>query len=168
MNRFRAAPQGRRNAPGARHVPVVLPVVEVEVDDTGTIDVRLDREPYLASETLQREDLSSVLDAITAELGMPARVEIREPDGSTFTDIVTPPSLPESELEVTAPCRLGPSGSGFIPGEKIAVAVVVAHQVAAEDGTTQLRLPAALIAGWPGVVLLGRSSGTLIVDEGAS
>lgn len=169
MNRFRASSPSRGNAPGSRHVPVVLPLVEVDVDDTGMINVRLDREPYRSSEALYREDLSSALDAITIDLGTPARVEIREPDGSRFTDIVTPPqAVPESRSEVTPEFRPELFGGGFIPGEKIAVAVVVAHQLAAADGTAQFRLPAAMMADRPGVVLLGRSSGTLIVDEGTS
>lgn len=169
MNRFRAASPSRGNAPGSRHVPVVLPLVEIDVDDTGMINVRLDREPYRSSEALYREDLSSALDAITIDLGTPARVEIREPDGSRFTDIVTPASsAPESQSKVTPELRPEPFNGGFIPGERIAVAVVVAHQLAAVDGTAQLRLPAALMADRFGVVLLGRSSGTLIVDAGAS
>lgn len=169
MNRFRAASASRGNAPRSRRVPVVLPLVEVDVDDTGMIKVRLDREPYRSGEALHREDLSRVLDAITIDLGTPARVEIREPDGSTFTDIVTPaPAVPESQSEVTPAFRPEPFNGGFIPGERIAVAVVVTHQLAAADGTAQLRLPAAMMADRPGVVLLGRSSGTLIVDAGAS
>ena len=169
MNRFRAASTSGGNAPGSCHVPVVLPLVEVDVDDTGMIQVHLDREPYRSSEGLYREDLSSVLDAITIDLGTPARVEIREPDGSTFTDIVTPASsAPESQSKVTPELRPELFGGGFIPGERIAVAVVVAHQVASADGTAQLRLPSAMMADRPGVVLLGRSSGTLIVDAGAS
>lgn len=169
MNRFRAASTSRGNAPRSRRVPVVLPLVEVDVDETGMIQVHLDREPYRSSEALYREDLSNVLNAITIDLGTPARVEIREPDGSTFTDIVTPaPAVPESQSEVTPEFRPEPFNGGFIPGEKIAVAVVVAHQLATADGTAQLRLPAALIADRPSVVLFGRSSGTLIVDAGSS
>lgn len=59
------------------------------------------------------------------------------------------------------------SGAGFTPHEEVAVAVVVAHQIAGADGTTRLRLPPALLAAHPGlIVLLGRSSGAITVSGG--
>jgi hypothetical protein len=60
-------------------------------------------------------------------------------------------------------------GAGFLPDEPVAVAVVVAHQVAGADGTARLRLPPALLADRPGVVfLLGRTSGTVAMNAAAS
>jgi hypothetical protein len=70
------------------------------------------------------------------------------------------------------PVSLSPGeigGGGFFPDEEVAVAVVVAHQVAGSDGTARLRLPPALLAERPGVVfLLGRTSGTVAVNGAAS
>ena len=149
-----------------------MPLVEVTINDAGKLDVRLDREPYSVDGALQREDLSRVLSEIAIDLGTPARVEIHEPDGSTFTDIVTP--SPPTPAPVADPkntalfSAFGIAGEGFAPGEEVAVAVIVARQVANENGTAQLRLPPALLADRPGVVLVGRTSGTIALGDGAS
>jgi hypothetical protein len=59
------------------------------------------------------------------------------------------------------------SGGGFLAGEEVAVAVVVAHQVASTDGTARLRLPPALLEAHPGLlVFMGRKSGTVMVSAG--
>lgn len=61
------------------------------------------------------------------------------------------------------------SGDGFLPNEEVAVAVVVAHQVASTDGTARLRLPPALLEAHPGlVVFMGQESGTVIFSGGAA
>jgi hypothetical protein len=56
----------------------------------------------------------------------------------------------------------------FADREEVAVCVVVARQVADADGTAQLRLPPALLADHPTVVLVGPTSGTVALSEGAS
>jgi hypothetical protein len=160
-------------------IPVVLRVVRVKVDDDGHLTVAIDREPYDPTERQAprnpagREALTSILDDITQRVG-PVRVEVTESDGTVFTDIATAPAASPAEPET--PCRTvspdpispgpvsscGMSGAGFLPGEEVAVAVIVAHQSARADGTTRLRLPPVVLAGRPGrVVLLGRSSGTV-------
>jgi len=50
-------------------------------------------------------------------------------------------------------------GGGPALAALIAICVVVARQVADQDGTAQLRLPPALLAAHPDVVLIGRTSG---------
>ena len=101
------------------------------------------------------------------------RVEVHEADGTVFTDIATPtaerpPRMGgESTQSSLFPGEIG--GGGFLPGEEVAVAVVVAHRVAGADGTARLRLPPALLADRPGVVfLLGCTSGTVAVSVAAS
>ena len=76
----------------AQRVPVVMPLVDVRVDVDGTVAVRLDREPYATDTPLHREDLQRLLGKLATDLDTPIRVEVREADGSTFTDIVTPES----------------------------------------------------------------------------
>lgn len=50
--------------------------------------------------------------------------------------------------------------------------VVIARQVADDDGTARLRLPPALLEAHPRVVLLGRTSGVVALsdnrDDGAA
>lgn len=166
------------NAAADRHddheairVPVVMPVVAVTIDQHGYLDVMLDREPYSADGVLKRDDLGRVLKDIAEDLGTPVRVEIRETDSSTFTDIVAPdrPRLHMITPPIEAPNLAGVvAGDGFLPNEEVAVAVVVAHQLAGADGTARLHLPPALLEAHPGfVVLIGQKSGTVMVSGGA-
>lgn len=172
MSMINAAAPYRRDDRQAVRVPVVMPLVEVEVDKKGFLTVTLDREPYSADGSLTREDLKRVLDDIAADLGTAVRVEVREADRSTFTDIVTPE---RRELRMLKPAREATTsigevaGEGFLPNEEVAVAVVVAHQVASTDGTARLRLPPALLDAHPGlVVFMGKKSGTVMVSSGAA
>lgn len=174
-----AAPYRREDRHLVR-IPVVMPLVEVDVDERGYLAVRLDREPYSADNTLTREDLQRLLRDIATDLGTAVRVEVRETDGSTFTDIVTgtdidtEPAQPEPLPGHTPTARpamasaFGICADGFTAGEPVEVCVIVARQIADDDGATRLRLPPALLETHPGVVLLGRSSGIVALSEGPS
>jgi hypothetical protein len=171
MSMINAAEPYRRDDRQTVRVPVVMPLVEVEVDVKGFLTVALDHEPYSADGSLTRDDLQRVLDEIAADLGTAVRVEVHETDGNTFTDIVTP-ARPRQRMvkavrELTT--TIGDvSGGGFLAGEEVAVAVVVAHQVASIDGTARLRLPPALLEAHPGlVVFMGKRSGTVMVSASA-
>lgn len=172
MSMINAAGPYRRDDRQAVRVPVVMPLVEVDVDKKGYLTVTLDREPYSADRSLTSDDLKRVLDDIAADLGTAVRVEVREADKSTFTDIVTPE---RPKLQMVKPMRQATTsisevaGEGFLPNEEVAVAVVVAHQVASTDGTTRLRLPPALLEAHPGLVMfMGKRSGTVMVAGGAA
>lgn len=172
MSLINAAAPYRRDDRQTVRVPVVMPLVAVDVDEQGYLSVTLDREPYSADRSLTRGDLKGVLDDIAVDLNMPVRVEVREADQSSFTDIVTPG---RPNVQVVVPAREATSsvgevaGDGFLPNEEIAVAVVVAHQLADNDGTARLRLPPALLEAHPGVVvLMGKKSGTIMLSGGAA
>jgi hypothetical protein len=162
----RAAPRA------AQRVPVVMPLVDVQVDLDGTVAVRLDRAPYATYTPLHREDLKRLLWKLAADLDTPIRVEVREADGSAFTDIVTPepqdvrPPDPPPPATAQPDQTTGKTASGrFLPLEDVAVAVVVAHQTASEDGVANLRLPAALLEAHAGrLVLVGQQSGAVVVS----
>lgn len=172
MSMINAAAPYRREDRQAMRVPVVMPLVEVDVDKQGFLTITLDREPYSADGSLTRDDLKRVLDDIAADLRTAVRVEVREADKSTFTDIVTPerPKLRTLQPVREATTSVGEvAGEGFTPNEEVAVAVVVAHQVASTDGSARLRLPPALLEAHPGlVVLMGKKSGTVMVSGGAT
>lgn len=171
MSMINTATPYRRDDRQAMRVPVVMPLVEVDVGKDGFLTVTLDREPYSADGSLTRDDLKRVLDDIAGDLGTAVRVEVREEDRSTFTDIVTPerPKLRMVKPEREEKTWIGEVvGDGFLPDEEVAVAVVVAHQVASVDGTARLRLPPALLEAHPGlVVFMGKRSGTVLVSGGA-
>lgn len=156
----------------AQRVPVVMPLVDVRVHVDGTVAVRLDREPYASDTPLHREDLQRLLGNLATDLDAPIRVEVREADGSAFTDIVTPEP---DDLRLSHPHRpattppdqtTGETASGrFLPLEEVAVAVVVAHQIASEDGLATLRLPPALLEAHAGrLVLVGQQSGAVVIS----
>jgi len=158
-------------------VPVVLPHVRVEVGSHGELAVAVDREPYDIPREwalLGRRAVWRILDAILAHLASPVRVEVID-GGSTFTDIVTPSRRPTANpTPAPWPSVASPYafigevlGTGFAPDEQVAVAVVVAHQAADDHGVARLRLPPAVLATRPGlVVLLGTTSGNLALSGG--
>ena len=170
MSMINAAATYRRDDRQAVRVPVVMPLVEVTVDKKGYLTVTLDREPYSADGSLTRDDLKRVLDDIAADLGTAVRVEVHEADKSTFTDIVTPDRPKLRMVRTVREASVGEvAGDGFLPNEEVAVAVVVAHQVASTDGSARLRLPPALLEAHPGlVVFMGKESGTVMISGGAA
>jgi hypothetical protein len=165
-----AAATYRRDDRQSVRVPVVMPLVEVTVDKKGYLTVTLDREPYSAEGSLTRDDLKRVVGDIAADLGTAVRVEVHEADKSTFTDIVTPDRPKLRMVRTVREASVGEvAGDGFLPNEEVAVAVVVAHQVASTDGSARLRLPPALLEAHPGlVVFMGKESGTVMISGGAA
>src|SRR5690625_6957330 len=122
--------------------PVTLPLVVVTVETGGTLIVTVDGAPF-APEAFapewRRSDFGRLMDCITDQRRTPVRVEVHESDGTSFTDIITPspsrPSRPEPETANTetlletpaAPQLVEVAAEGFIPGEDIGVAIIVAH-----------------------------------------
>lgn len=177
MSVLHASGPYRRGGPTRPHVPVVLPLVQVRFDDEGHLHIAVDHEPYETDPPVTRQSLRQVLDEIMAELVSPVKVEIHEPDDAVFTDIITSGTERDAQpqpVTSTMPSVPGEvAGGGFLADEEVAIAVVVAHQIANRDGTARLQLPVALFAGRSGaVVLLGRTSGTVavssVVSDGAA
>lgn len=153
-------------------MPVVLPVVDVTIDDHDGLTVTVDQEPYDVADNVMhsgRVAVGRVLADITAQLASPIRVHVHEADGTVFTDLVTPRREDPTEAAdapQTTPRPLinahglGLAMEGFTPGEPVAVALLVSEATADAIGTAYVRLPPALLARHsPAVVLLGRESG---------
>src|SRR3546814_16573491 len=90
-----------RRSTNRPRVPVVLPLVRVDVDKQGWLAVTVDDAlvPDLASgeeSRLSRTELRPLLDRIASERGPALRVEIREPDGTVFTDFHTTQPAPDT------------------------------------------------------------------------
>ena len=151
-------------------IPIVLSTVHADVSADGRLLVTVDGEPYAVDRHLGRTELRSILDRITTDLGTAVRVEVRESDGTTFSDIATPPDSPARESEEPQPTTTTPAlaGAGFRPGEEVALAYVVFRQSADSDGNASINLPPALLAARRGgLVLLGLSSQSVTPIEAA-
>ena len=151
-------------------IPIVLSTVHADVSADGRLLVTVDGEPYAATRPLGRAELRSILDRITTDLGTAVRVEVRESDGTTYSDIATPPDSPAREAEEPPPRTTTPAlaGAGFRPGEEVALAYVVFRQSADAAGNASINLPPALLAATRGgLVLLGLSSQTVAPIEAA-
>jgi len=153
-----------------------MPVIRLDVHDDGTMSATVDGEPLappVAEGVWRRGSFARIIDQVTAERMIPARVEVTEADGSTFTDIITatarknPPALalPEPEPAADAPRLLEVTGDGFVPGEDIAVCRIIRHTDAAPTGTARALIDLAHDHFDLGceVVLVGRVSGTFVV-----
>lgn len=180
-----------RRSTNRPRVPVVLPLVRVDVDKQGRLAVTVDDAlvPDIASgeeSRLSRTELRPLLDRIASERGSALRVEIREPDGKVFTDFHTTEPAPDTgppTPAVTSPAdaedpnarhtrlsaHLGAgevTGTGFSSGEEVTVAVVIYRSAAEADGSIELRLPVALLERHRAdVVLVGATSGSVRVTS---
>ncbi|MGP5735657.1 hypothetical protein [Candidatus Corynebacterium faecigallinarum] len=178
--RTHAAHATTESAPAGEEVPVVLPQVVMIVGDDGAMTVTVDGTPYEPEEFAppwRRESFPVILDTLTGQRRAPVRVEVHESDGSTFTDIVTPRPPTRAPAETTpqpaatqdAGARLVEvAGEGFVPGEDVAVAVIVRHASATATGTARHLLDQAELGpdGRGEVLLFGRISGTAVIVGG--
>lgn len=142
--------------------PVVVPVVEFTVHADGSMTVTVDGAPHTPppfAPAWRRESFPAILDDLAARHATPLRVHVREADGSTFTDIITPPrprttaqpwnhDQDQAVASAVAPPPGGAvpavlhqvTGAGFVPGEDVAVAIIHAHSDAGSDGTARALL----------------------------
>ena len=165
-------------------VPVDLPNVVVTVAANGTLTAAVDgiAHPQPAAGAWTRATFGALMDEITKDRTISVRVEVRECDGGVFTDIIharkrTPP-VRVTEQESVPVTRRGRrvatpralrlmevDGEGFVPGEDVAVAVIVSHTDAAGTGTARALvdlddLPPDATGE---VILFGRISGTTAI-----
>lgn len=163
--------------PEPEPVPVAIPFIVLDVHEDGTVTVTVDGrrlEPDPFAPPWRRSSFGRIIDRATNDRTTPVRVEVREADGTTFTDIIAARrrrSRPEPEPEPEA--SAGPmfhtvEGAGFVPGEDVAVAVVTGHTDAAHAGTARALIdPAGVDVDQTGgvieVILFGRVSGTTII-----
>lgn len=160
-------------------VPVVLPHVVFAVQADETVTVTVDGTPFEAepfAPPWQRGSFAGIIDALTDRRRTPIRVEVREVDGSVFTDIITPARHRTTPPEPASPAGSEPAlrlvalhGDGYVAGEDVAVAVIVAHSDAGPDGTARGQLTPGELAHAPTgeVALIGRISHTLTIGHPA-
>ncbi|UNX53551.1 hypothetical protein MF406_11185 [Georgenia sp. TF02-10] len=145
----------------------MLPQIIAEVVSAEHVVLTVNGKRLPATPT-RRAELGPAIAELIARFASPTRVEVRELDGSVYADILTPepdgaapldesPERPRPELvEFTA--------DGFVPGEDVAIALVLRHTSAAGNGTARALLDRAEHATATGeLILLGRISGTTMV-----
>ena len=164
--------------------PVDLPNVVVTVAADGTLTAAVDGValPQPAAGAWTRATFGPLMDEITKDRTVSVRVEVRECDGGVFTDIIharkpTPPARAAEQEPVPgtrrgrraaaprAPRLMEVEGEGFVPGEDVAVAVIVSHTDATGTGTARALvdlddLPPDATGE---VILFGRISGTTTI-----
>lgn len=165
-------------------VPVDLPNVIVTVAANGTLTAAVDgvAHPQPVAGAWTRATFGTLMDEITKDRTVSVRVEVRECDGGVFTDIIharkPAPRARAAEQEPVpgtrrgrraaaprAPRLMEVDGEGFVPGEDVAVAVIVRHTDAAGTGTARALVDLDdLPTGATGeVILFGRISGTTAI-----
>ena len=173
----------RRSTPNDEEqpVPVELPHVLEIVAADGTLTATVGGTPFPApGETAwTRTTFGPLMDAITKDRTVAVRVEVRECDGSVFTDIIRPRTprravaLPEKPVPETrrsrharrVPRLMEVTADGFVPGEDVAVATIVSHTDATGLGDARALIDLDTLPDIAGqeVILLGRISGTFAV-----
>ena len=160
--------------------PVELPHVLVTVAADGTLTATVDGTPFPSPDgtAWTRATFGPLMDAITQDRTIAVRVEVRENDGSVFTDILrtrkprraaAPSQNPVPETRRSRHARRLPrlaevTAGGFVPGEDIAVATIVSHTDATGTGEARALIDLDdLPDGTHEVILFGRISGTLTV-----
>ncbi|WP_396954349.1 hypothetical protein [Nesterenkonia sp. CL21] len=165
----------------------MLPHVVITVTQTGALDVTVDGVAYpppAEGQTWTRATFGGLLDAITKDRTVAVRIEVRETDGTVFTDLIhtRKPTAPEpAESQPREPRRkhtktkrrqtpklVEVTSEGFVPGEDIAVALVVARTDATGTGHARAlidtnRIGDLLDNGAGEILLFGRVSGTVEV-----
>ena len=182
-----------RGTTDAIHVPPVLPVISMTIATDGTMAVAVDGVPFEPPQfgpAWVRSSFAAVIDTVMEERGSPVRVLVYETDGTVFTDLVTrplqgsftpnaQPHTREDELAkrthiadafidavpLIPPPHAALGEEGFLPGEDVAVAIIVRHTKASADGSARALLePGVCQCSADGeVVLVGRTSGTCVI-----
>ncbi|WP_243752932.1 hypothetical protein [Leucobacter ruminantium] len=161
-------------------------MVRIVVADDGTLTVSVDGAPYLPPEfspPWRRASFPAIVDAISQQTGRTLRVDVIETDGRTITDFYTPrtprkaepqTSAAESSVQAASAAEPAPAprlmqfaGSGMIPGEEVAVAIIIAHAESGPDGIARTLIDSRYLEHSPTgeAVLLGRISATVCVGQ---
>ncbi len=161
--------------------PVELPHVLVTVGKDGTLTATVDGAPFPSPDgtAWTRATFGPLMDAITKDRMIAVRVEVRESDGSVFTDIlrtrkprraVTPFETPVPETRRSRHARrvqrlAEVTAGGFVPGEDVAVAAIFSHTDATGTGEARALIDLDDLPEGSSreVILFGRISGTLAV-----
>lgn len=156
-----------------------MPLLLLIVHEDGTLTVTLDHrpvEPPAFAPGWRRSMFAQIVDQVTHHRSWPVRVEVRESNGTVFTDILTatkrspePDPAPEpapapKRKRARMPVEVN-GGDGFVAGEDVAIGLITGHTDASHTGHVRALLDPDVIdaAEAHEVVLVGRVSGTLAI-----
>ena len=183
-----------RRSTDAIRVPAVLPLITMTISADGRMTVAVDGTPFEPPRfgaPWARASFAEVIDTVLLAHGSPVRVVVHEADGTVFTDLITRPlqgsvapsapqvreggsSAPAEPLAAPAalidatpliePPRVVYGEEGFLPGEEVALAIIVRHIKASADGSARALLEPRLcrVTAEGEIVLVGRMSGTCV------
>ncbi|UOQ61533.1 hypothetical protein MUN76_06100 [Leucobacter rhizosphaerae] len=162
--------------------PPVVVMVRIVVAEDGTLAVTVDGAPFLPPEfspPWRRGSFPAIVDSIREQTSCTIRVDVIETDGRTMTDFYTPrprrtpppearpvQQAPQSAVSVPVVPRLVQfAGSGMVPGEDVAVAIVIVHTETGPDGIASALIDSRYLDHAPTgeVILLGRISATVCI-----
>lgn len=173
----------------------VLPVIAMTIATDGTMTVTVDGvpfEPPRFGPHWGRSSFAAIIDTVLEERSSPVRVLVYESDGTVFTDLITRPlqglftptgqpritehapaartsvaaALPDA-APLIAPARVVVGEEGFLPGEEVAVAIIVRHTTASADGSARALVEPGVsqLSADGEVILVGRISGTCVIGR---
>lgn len=165
--------------------PSAVVMVRIVVSEDGTLTVTVDGAPFLPPEfspPWRRGSFPAIVDAIREQTECTIRIDVIETDGRTMTDFYTPHprrTPPPSEAAAPTVQQVPPTavpvpvvprlvqfaGSGMVPGEDVAVAIVIAHTETGPDGIARALIDSRYLDHAPTgeVILLGRISATVCI-----
>ena len=172
-------------------LPVITMTISADGTMTVTVD-GTPLEPPRFGAPWARASFAEVIDTVLLDHGSPVRVVVHEADGMVFTDLITKPL--QGSVAPSAPPQVRDGGSsaaakplaapaplidatpliepprvvcgeeGFLPGEEVALAIIVRHIKASTDGSARALLEPGLCSVTTAgeIVLVGRISGTCV------
>ena len=161
--------------------PVDLPLARINVDERGVMRVIYnggDFPPPTPYASWSRALFGDLLDAISDHRTHIVRVEVHEFDGSVFTDILHAARREQATTDVQSPstmrrARHRPTnqlievtGSGFIPGEDVTVALPVPSADGSDGGSARAVIDMSqLVDHRSEILLIGRISGVIVTES---
>lgn len=156
-------------------VPATIPTVVLTVQTGGTVIVTMDGTvlPPPANTVWRRSSLPEIIEQATDHRTVAVWIEVRENDGSSFTDLIPALGIPTPAPSDPAPSR-GPRrakqpklhevrAEGFVPGEDVAIALITGYIDATGDGLARTLIDTTEHPDVSEVVLVGRISGTMAI-----
>ncbi len=161
--------------------PITVPSAIVTISEIGAVNTMLDGVEFPSPERAQswtRAQSGELLDALTVSRRGRIRTEVRESDGSVFTDIVhgawrehliaDVPSSTTMRRARHLPTRqlIEVTGSGFIPGEDVTVALSVSSAEGSADGSARAVIDVSQLMNHRSEILfIGRVSGVIVTER---